>query len=74
MIVLSTYTVHTLQVGQVKRVQLMRPTAATHSSATHSWDTQQRLVDVPFGVHGVRDFRVQILGEPNPRGRPAGGC
>jgi FtsP/CotA-like multicopper oxidase with cupredoxin domain len=54
------YTLRTPQARQVQWVQLMRPMATTHSC-----DSQQRLVDVPFEPHGVCDLRIAIPDAPN---------
>jgi hypothetical protein len=41
-------------------VQLIRPLATTHSC-----DTQQRLVDLPFIVSGMCELQVSITDQPN---------
>jgi FtsP/CotA-like multicopper oxidase with cupredoxin domain len=56
----STHTLHTPQARRIQWVQLIRPMATTHSC-----DTQQRLVDVPFTVDGVCRLRVRMPDEPN---------
>ena len=44
----STVPIHTPQAQDIKWVQIIRPMATTHS-----WDSNQRLVDVPFEQRGL---------------------
>jgi galactose oxidase-like protein len=54
------YELRTPNAGSLQWVQLIRPMATTHSC-----DTEQRIVDLPFTVHGPCAARITIPGEPN---------
>ena len=54
------YELRTPQAAQIEWVQLMRPLATTHSC-----DTQQRLVDVPFERQSLCQLRIRIPREAN---------
>jgi Domain of unknown function (DUF1929) len=51
----SRHTLHTPQAKRVQWVQLIRPMATTHSC-----DTEQRLVDLPFKVRNMCELQVSI--------------
>jgi hypothetical protein len=55
-----TYQLKTPQAKHVKWVQVIRPMATTHSC-----DTQQRLIDVPFEQHSFCELRIHITDEAN---------
>jgi hypothetical protein len=54
------YELRTPQANDIQLVQLIRPMATTHSN-----DTQQRLVDVPFQKLSLCRLRIRIPKEPN---------
>lgn len=54
------YDLRTPQAGDTKWVQLIRPMATTHSC-----DTQQRLIDLPFDRRGFCELRFDVPSEAN---------
>lgn len=64
----SRHTLRTPQAKRVRWVQLIRPMATTHSC-----DSQQRLVDLPFKVVAFASCRCRSRTSPTWR-RRAGGC
>jgi hypothetical protein len=52
--------IHTPQAEDIQWVHLIRPMATTHS-----WDSNQRLVDLPFKKHGLCHLEVCVPNEPN---------
>jgi hypothetical protein len=54
------YELRTPNAGSLQWVQLIRPMATTHSC-----DTEQRIVDLAFTVHGPCAARITIPSEPN---------
>src|SRR5581483_10802770 len=54
------YELKSSQARHVHWAQLTRPMATTHSN-----DTQQRIIDLPFERHGFCEVRVQMPSEPN---------
>ena len=54
------YQLRTPNADSLQWVQLIRPMATTHSC-----DTEQRIVDLLFTVHGPCAVRISIPGEPN---------
>src|SRR5262249_48982626 len=51
----ATITIHTPQAREIKWLSLVRPMATTHS-----WDSNQRLVDVHFEPHGFCHLTAQV--------------
>jgi hypothetical protein len=56
----ETVEIQTPQAEDIKWVHLMRPTATTHS-----WDMEQRLVDLPIGHREFCRLRVTVPDESN---------
>jgi hypothetical protein len=54
------HELRTPQARHIRWVQLTRPMATTHSC-----DTQQRIVDLPFTRHGFCHLEIHITDEPN---------
>jgi hypothetical protein len=54
------YDLKSSQARHIQWAQLTRPMATTHSN-----DTQQRIIDLPFERHGFCHLRVQMPSEPN---------
>ncbi|MGB8699958.1 MAG: galactose oxidase-like domain-containing protein, partial [Thermosynechococcaceae cyanobacterium] len=55
----QTITIETTQTSDIKWVELIRPSAVTHSV-----DVEQRLIDLPFTVNNNK-LQVQIIGNSN---------
>lgn len=55
----STIEIHTPAAREIKWISLVRPMATTHS-----WDSNQRLVDVPFQVRGFCHLTAHVPSEP----------
>ena len=56
----ESFAVHTPNAGDVKWISLVRPMATTHS-----YDSDQRLVDVPFKRRGVCQLLAHMPDNPN---------
>jgi DNA-binding beta-propeller fold protein YncE len=56
----EAFTIHTPNAADIKWISLVRPMATTHS-----YDSDQRLVDVPFKRHGVCKLNAQMPDNPN---------
>jgi Domain of unknown function (DUF1929) len=56
----GTITIQTPQASSIKWVNLIRPMATTHSC-----DTEQRLVDVPFTTQGNSSLTATVTTNPN---------
>lgn len=54
----ATIEIHTPQAEDIQWVQIIRPMATTHS-----WDSNQRLVDIPFKPHGLCHIEAQVQRE-----------
>ncbi|MEU3354387.1 galactose oxidase-like domain-containing protein [Streptomyces sp. NPDC037389] len=54
------YILRTPQARETMWVQLMRPMATTHST-----DSQQRLLDIPFTVNGLCELTITLTDKPN---------
>jgi FtsP/CotA-like multicopper oxidase with cupredoxin domain len=55
----ATVEIHTPQAEDIQWAQIIRPMATTHS-----WDSNQRLVDVPFRKHGLCHLEAHVPHEP----------
>jgi FtsP/CotA-like multicopper oxidase with cupredoxin domain len=55
----STIEIHTPSARDVKWISIVRPMATTHS-----WDSNQRLVDVPFELRGFCHLMARVPSEP----------
>jgi sugar lactone lactonase YvrE len=56
----DSFTVHLPDASQIKWISLVRPMATTHS-----YDSEQRLVDIPFKRSGVCKLNAQMPANPN---------
>lgn len=56
----ASFTLHVPDAGDIKWISLVRPMATTHS-----YDSDQRLVDIPFKRSGVCKLNAQMPGNPN---------
>jgi FtsP/CotA-like multicopper oxidase with cupredoxin domain len=54
------FSVRTPQARHLQWVQITRPMATTHSC-----DSEQRLVDLPFTVHGLCELEIEVPNDPN---------
>ncbi len=55
----ATIEIHTPQAEDIKWVHIIRPMATTHS-----WDSNQRLIDLPFKKHGLCHLEAHVSNEP----------
>lgn len=56
----SSFTMHVPNASDIKWISLVRPMATTHS-----YDSEQRLVDIPFRRNGVCKLNAQMPSNPN---------
>lgn len=56
----QSFDVHTNNAADIKWISLVRPMATTHS-----YDSEQRLVDIPFGRRGVCKLAARMPVNPN---------
>jgi FtsP/CotA-like multicopper oxidase with cupredoxin domain/sugar lactone lactonase YvrE len=56
----ETFTLHSPNAPDIKWISLVRPMATTHS-----YDSEQRLVDVPFRKRGVCHLQARMPANPN---------
>jgi hypothetical protein len=64
----DSFDIHTPNAADIQWISLVRPMATTHS-----YDSEQRLVDIPFRKRGVCKLAARMPANPNLV-RPAGTC